>query len=89
MKTLEIANANRILSDYAKDLGDEILILTSNKRPIAAIVSLKNVDLESLSLSTSPEFMKIIEKSRHEFKVGKQLSLEKMHKEVLKMNSQK
>jgi hypothetical protein len=41
------------------------------------------VDKESLSLSTSPEFMEIIEKARAEFAAGKRLTLEEMKREVL------
>ena len=82
MKTLEIEMATEPLSTYAKELGDEILILTLNKEPIAAIVSLKNVDKESLSLSINPEFMEIIEKSRRDFKLGKKLSLDEIKKQV-------
>lgn len=82
MKTLEIGMATEPLSTYAQELGDEILVLTSNKEPVVAMVSLRNVDKESLSLSTNPEFMKIIEKSRREFELGRKLSLAEMKKEV-------
>ena len=85
MKTLEMANARRPLFEYARDLDKEILVLTSNTTPIAAVVSLKNVDWESLSLSTNPEFMKIIEKSREEFKIGKRVSLKEMQQEISSM----
>ncbi|MDI6735181.1 MAG: hypothetical protein QME42_03145 [bacterium] len=89
MKTLEVANAIRPLSEYAKSLEEEILVLTSKTIPIAAIVSLKNVDWESLSLSTNPEFMKIIEMSREEFNIGKRLSLEEMQQEISTMDAKK
>ena len=82
MKTLEIGMATEPLSTYAQELGDEILVLTSDKEPVVAMVSLKNVDKESLSLSTNSEFMKIIEKSRREFELGRKLSLAEMKKEV-------
>lgn len=84
MKTIDISKASKPLSYYLEGLDDKIIILESNKKPIAAIVSLKNVDRESLSLSTDPIFMEIIEKSREEFKLGKKLSFEEMKKEVLK-----
>ncbi len=85
LRTLEIEKAVEPLSIYAKDLGDDILVLTSNKQPVAAIVSLRNVDRESLLLSTAPEFMEIIEKSRAEFNLGRKLSLEEMKEEVATM----
>ncbi|HLG29426.1 MAG TPA: hypothetical protein VI387_04385 [Candidatus Brocadiales bacterium] len=85
MKTIEITKATKPLSAYAKELDNEILVITSNKKPIAAMVSLENVDMESLSLSTNPEFMEIIEKSRKEFKLGKKLSLDEIKREISKM----
>jgi PHD/YefM family antitoxin component YafN of YafNO toxin-antitoxin module len=84
MKTLEIALASKPLYEYAKELRDDIIVLTSDNEPIAAVVSLKNldsVDLEWLSLSTNPEFMEIIDKSRKELRSGKKLSLEEMERE--------
>ncbi len=60
-------------------------MLTSNEKPVAAIVSLKDVDMESLSLSTNPDFMEIIKESRKDFKLGKKLSLSKMKEELKKM----
>ena len=83
MKAIEISEALGSLSDYAKELGEEIIVVTSNRKPIAALVSLKKVDRESLALSTSPEFMEIIQAARAEFQSGKKLSLEEMKQEVL------
>lgn len=87
MKTLAISKATKPLSEFIKKLKDELLILTSNGRPVAAIVSLQNVDLESLSLCINPDFREIIEKSRKEFKKGKKLSMEEMQKEIASMDS--
>ena len=83
MKTIEISTATKPLSEYAGELGDEVIVLTSHQKPVAAIVSLKNVDKESLSLSMNPEFLDIIEQARKEFKSGKKLSLEEVKREVL------
>ena len=86
MKTIEISKASKSLSDYAKELNNEILVITSDNEPIAAVVSLKNVDMESLSLSTNPEFMEIIEKSRRDFKLGKKVSLDEIKREISSMD---
>jgi len=82
MKTIDITKASKILSDYATQSDNEIVVLTLRNKPLAAIVSLKNIDRESLSLSTNPEFMKIIEKSRKDFKLGNKLSFSKMKKKI-------
>jgi len=52
---------------------------------VAAMVPLKNVDMESLALSYHPDFMEIIEKARAEVKAGKTLSLQEMKDEVSRM----
>jgi hypothetical protein len=82
MKTIEISEASRPLSDYAKELDEDLLVLTANKKPIAALVSLKHVDRESLALSTNPEFIDIVETARAEFRSGEKFSLEEMKREV-------
>lgn len=84
MKTIELSDASEPLSDYAEALDDDILVVTSRKKPVAALVPLKHVDREALALSTNPEFRAIIEAAREEFRVGKSLSLEEMKREVLK-----
>ena len=58
-------------------------MLTSQRKPVAAIVSLSKVDKESLLLSMNPEFMEIIAQARAEFAAGKRLTLEEMKREVL------
>jgi hypothetical protein len=65
-------------------LDDDILVVTSRKKPVAALVPLKHVDREALALSTNPEFRAVIEAAREEFRAGKGLSLEEMKREVLK-----
>jgi len=83
MKTIELEKvSSKPVGEYAKKLGDEILIFTSNKQPVAAMVPLKGVDPESLALSYHPEFMELIEKARRQVKAGQTLTLEEMKAEV-------
>ncbi|MBI4583918.1 MAG: hypothetical protein HY717_07825 [Planctomycetes bacterium] len=82
MKTIEISKATKPLSYYTKNLKGEIVLLTSHKKPIAAIVSLKRFDKEFIALGIDPEFMRLIEKARAEFKEGKRLSLAEIKKKV-------
>src|SRR6185436_12110091 len=67
----EISKASRPLSEYADEMGDEILVLTSDNRPVAAIISLKDVDSESWALSASGVFQELIERARAEIEMGK------------------
>lgn len=83
MKTLELKKASKALRDYAANLGSESIVVTSSKKPVAALVSLKNVDRESLSLSLDPTFMKIIRRARQEVRRGKVYSLEEVKGEML------
>ncbi len=64
MKIVEIAEANAALAEYTADLAEEPVIITSNGQPIAALVTLENVDMETISLSTNPKFIELIERSR-------------------------
>lgn len=64
MKIVEIAQAQATLAEYASSLTEEPVIITSNGEPIAALVTLENVDLETISLSTNPKFIELIEQSR-------------------------
>jgi antitoxin (DNA-binding transcriptional repressor) of toxin-antitoxin stability system len=78
MKTLALSTASRSLAEYASELDDEVILLTKRNRPFAAIVPLRNVDRESLALSSHPGFLALIERSRREVAAGKTLSLAEM-----------
>ena len=64
MKTIEATEATAPLKEYAKDVGKEPLILTVDGKPVAALVPIENADLESVTLSTNPRFLSLIERSR-------------------------
>lgn len=83
MKTIELSTASKSLSAYAEEFNDEMVILTFNGKAIAVVTAIKDIDPESLALSTNPEFLAIIQNARQEFKAGKKLSLEEMKREVL------
>jgi hypothetical protein len=78
MRTIDLSTATKTLAEYASELEDGIVVLTAANKPVAAIVSLKNVDRESLALSTNPIFMEIIQQARQEVAEGKTLSLEEV-----------
>ncbi|MGL5083794.1 MAG: type II toxin-antitoxin system Phd/YefM family antitoxin [Microcoleaceae cyanobacterium] len=64
MKIVEISEATETLAKYASVLAEEPVIITSNGQPIAALVTLENVDMETISLSTNSKFIELIERSR-------------------------
>lgn len=64
MKTLEKSDATGSLAEYTADIEKEPVIVTSDGIPIAALVPIGNVDLETMSLSTNAVFIALIERSR-------------------------
>ncbi|NET62038.1 MAG: hypothetical protein F6K47_39745 [Symploca sp. SIO2E6] len=61
---IDIAQASATLADYTSNLTEEPVIITNDGQPIAALVTLENVDMETISLSTNPKFIALIERSR-------------------------
>lgn len=64
MKMIDIAQASATLAEYTSNLTEEPVVITNDGQPIAALVTLENVDLETISLSTNPKFIALIERSR-------------------------
>lgn len=69
MKTIELSDANPALAACAgKVRRTSPLILTQKGKPVAALVSLKGVDAETLSLANNPRFLKILSDSRARYR---------------------
>lgn len=68
MKMIEMNKATEPVAEYAHDLGKVPVIFTKRGKPVAALVSLKNVNAETLRLSTNPQFIALIKKSRARLK---------------------
>jgi hypothetical protein len=82
VKTLDLWNASSTLGDYVAALGSDSIVVTSKKKPLAALVPLKNVDRESLALSMDPAFLGIVRRARAEAKRGKVYSLDALKREA-------
>ena len=54
MKRVEMAEATASLADYAREISKEPVIVTVKGKPTAALVSIENADLETVTLSTHP-----------------------------------
>jgi len=80
MKAMKLPKELQSFLDVAEAAEEETLVFTKKKRPVAALVSLRKVDRESLALSTNPQFLKIIETARKEIRAGKTISLEALKK---------
>ena len=64
MRVIEKAEATAPLAEYTTGVKKEPVIVTRKGKPIAALVSIENADLETISLSTNRKFLALIERSR-------------------------
>jgi antitoxin (DNA-binding transcriptional repressor) of toxin-antitoxin stability system len=82
MKTLELAKATASLAEYARDVKKEPVVLTSGGKPVAALVAIENADLETVTLSTHPKFLALIERSRARQKAEGGISSREMRRRL-------
>jgi len=68
MKTLDMSKAKAPLMDYAREVDREPVILTVKGKPVAALISIENADMETATLSTHPKFLDIIARARSNLK---------------------
>ena len=59
-----MAKAMAPLAEYARDVNKEPMIITVRGKPVAALVSVENADMETITLSVHPQFVALIERSR-------------------------
>src|SRR5688572_1493055 len=64
VKSIEVEEAQRALARYVGQTARGPIVLVSGGKPVAALVSLEDIDLDSLSLSSNAKFLSIIERSR-------------------------
>jgi prevent-host-death family protein len=64
LKTLDLEAASGSLAEYTRRLSGEPVVVTSNGQPIAALVPLEGLDIESLSMGTNPDFLDLLERAR-------------------------
>ena len=80
MKVIEKANATATLAEYTAEIASGAVIVTSEGRPVAALVPIENADLETVSLSTNREFLELIERSRTRTRAEGGISNEEMRR---------
>ena len=84
MKTIDVTKANMPLSDYAKKIKKEPVIITKEGKPLAAMVNIQNADIETVSLSNNPKFIALIKRSRSRQKYEGGISSEEMRRRLQK-----
>ncbi len=83
MKTIELAQATSPLADYIEGVHSEPLVITDHGTPTAVILPLVGTDLETLSLSTNPDFIALIERSRSRIRQEGGISAAEMRRRVM------
>jgi prevent-host-death family protein len=81
MRRLELEEATGSLVDYVRNGKDGPLVLTVDGRPVAALVPIADADWESFNLSTDPEFIALIERSRARYRTEGGISSEEIQQE--------
>jgi antitoxin (DNA-binding transcriptional repressor) of toxin-antitoxin stability system len=65
VKRVEVADATESLATYIrKAAGSGPVVVTDDGQPVAALVMLEHTDLETVALSSDPEFLALIQNSR-------------------------
>ena len=80
MKTLEMKQARGELASYVKQVRNGPVVVTDHGKPVMALLPIENADLETVSLSTDPRFIAIVERSRTLYKVGTGIPLEEIRR---------
>jgi prevent-host-death family protein len=68
MKIIELKDATDPLADYVARVAEEPVVITAGGKPLAALVFVEDLDLETARLAKDPKFLAIIERSRRRLK---------------------
>ena len=80
MKTMRMPKELQPLLHFAETSEQDTVVFTEKRRPVAALVSLRKLDRESLALSTNPQFWRIIERARKQVREGRTITLEALER---------
>ena len=80
MKKIELAEATKPLAEYVKEMDGQSVMIMYKGVALAALVPMDNTDYETVSLSTNPEFIAMLERSRARGRKEGGISTEEMRK---------
>ena len=80
MKQIELAEATKPLAEYVKEMDGESVVIVYKGVMLAALVPIDHADYETVSLSTNPEFIAMLERSRARGRKEGGFSTEEMRK---------
>ena len=67
MKSIELHDAGDTLRAYASALANEPIIVTKRGKAVAALIRIRDADIESLRVGFSARFQAIVHKSEAEY----------------------
>ncbi|MEX2141006.1 MAG: type II toxin-antitoxin system prevent-host-death family antitoxin [Pirellulales bacterium] len=82
MNRIEINKATDPLADYVEAARKVPLVVTRRGKPLVAIVSVDQTDMECLSLGTNPDFLALIERSRAQIAKGQGVSSDEVRRRL-------
>ena len=80
IRTLELDQATKPLSVYARQADAGPIVVTNEGKPVAVVVAVENADLETIALSTNPQFLALIGRSRARHKAEGGISSKEIRK---------
>ncbi|MFH1743296.1 MAG: hypothetical protein ABIH23_30185 [bacterium] len=82
MNMIEKEQVKDSLGDYVSRLKDEPTVIIDHGKPIAALWPVRNADLETVSLTTNPDFIELIERSRRRHSTEGGISSKEMREKL-------
>lgn len=82
MKTVDVNQINSRLREYLEGLSEESVALLVDGEPIAVLMPTKGADLETISLSLNPKFLKMLEESYISLRVDGGISSEDLRQRL-------
>ena len=80
MKTIELQDATEPLAEYVQRMQMEPVTIVHKGVPLAVLVPAGKDDYESVQMSTNPQFIALLERSRQSLKEGGGFSTEEIRK---------
>ncbi len=85
MKAIKLPKDLESVLKAVETSKEDAVVFTHRRKPVAALVSLRNVDPECLAQGTNPQFAKMIENARREVREGRTVSLDKVESQLASM----
>ena len=82
MKIVPVEQTQMTLPELAEMAMNGPVILTRKGKPILSVKDLSGSDWESISLANNPQFLAVIEESRHSFREKGGIGLDDLSKEL-------